>query len=351
MGYTCNGRAFVRDLLIDPRTRGVTDVIHKPVAVGSRTVEKAVEFVESCAPGSGMKAYGSYEELVKDPDVDVVYVGSLNSLHYRDSLTALRSGKHVLCEKAFTINAAQARHLASVAKENNLFLMEGVWTRFFPLVRRFKEILHEDKILGKIIRVSVDCGHKHPYSEEKDNRIYGIATGGGVLLNLGVYATMWAFLACYHHPDNDKMPPTSVKASMLRAPTGIDACTAITMIWDKPHIISVSTATVALNAFTERLVCVDGEFGHIIIPLSTPRPTQIIIRIDGNPEEVLSFPIPAEGTGLFYEADEVARDIRDKRISNLTYALEESILIVDIFDEIRRDNNLVYPAAIDAVSD
>ncbi|KAG8687432.1 hypothetical protein FRC11_007246, partial [Ceratobasidium sp. 423] len=116
---------FVKDLLLDPKTRNVTDVIHKVVAVGSRDVTKAQEFIDKHASASPeTKAYGNYEEVVGDKNVNAVYIGTPHTHHYTCTALALRAGKHVLCEKPFTSNAAELKSLISIAKENNVFLME-----------------------------------------------------------------------------------------------------------------------------------------------------------------------------------------------------------------------------------
>lgn len=145
---------FVRDLLCNPATRDVSDVAHKVVAVASsRSKESAAGFLEkvNLAP-EGVKLYGSYDELVNDPDVDCVYVATPHSHHFQNAMLALQAGKNVLCEKAFTVTASQAKKLVEAAKAKNVFLMEAVWTRHFPLSIKIRELVKSGAI-GTVYRV------------------------------------------------------------------------------------------------------------------------------------------------------------------------------------------------------
>ncbi|KAL8821695.1 MAG: hypothetical protein Q9191_007259, partial [Dirinaria sp. TL-2023a] len=133
---------FTKDLMLDPSTRGVHDIAHTVTAAASSTSsQRAREFLTECHCPSSASAYGSYEELVHDPNVDIIYVATPHSHHYQNTMLCLLAGKPVLCEKAFTVNAAQTEKLISVAKEKNLFLMEAVWTRFFPLSIQIRSLI------------------------------------------------------------------------------------------------------------------------------------------------------------------------------------------------------------------
>ena len=125
---------FTKDLLVDPATRDVHDVKHTVVAAASSSSEsRAKDFLKDVGAASDAKAYGNYEDFVKDPNIDVIYIATPHSHHYQNAMLCLNAGKHVLCEKAFTVNAAQTKALVAKAKEKNLILIEAVWTRYFPL--------------------------------------------------------------------------------------------------------------------------------------------------------------------------------------------------------------------------
>lgn len=145
--------AFTKDLLTNPASRDVHDVAHKLVAVASSSSkDSAVSFLQKVKAPEGVKAYGSYTELVNDPDVDIVYVATPHSHHFQNTMLALEAGKNVLCEKAFTVNAAQARKLVETARAKNLFLMEAVWTRYFPISIKIRELV-QSGVIGPVYRV------------------------------------------------------------------------------------------------------------------------------------------------------------------------------------------------------
>ena len=143
-------------MLCNPAVRDVSDIAHKLVAVASSTSkDSAANFCEAVKAPEGVKTYGSYAELVTDPDVDIVYVATPHSHHFQNAMLALLAGKHVLCEKALTVNAAQAKKLIATAKEKNLFFMEAVWTRYFPLSIKIREMVTRGDI-GPVYRVIAD---------------------------------------------------------------------------------------------------------------------------------------------------------------------------------------------------
>ena len=147
---------FAKDLMVDPSTRSVSDIKHTvTAAASSSSSSRAKQFLETCECPSSASAYGSYEDLVKDPNVDIIYVATPHSHHFQNTMLCLLAGKHVLCEKAFTVNAAQAKKLVETAREKKLFLMEAVWTRFFPLSIQIRKLI-EDGELGAVHRVIAD---------------------------------------------------------------------------------------------------------------------------------------------------------------------------------------------------
>ncbi|KAI5304426.1 D-xylose 1-dehydrogenase (NADP(+)) [Ascosphaera pollenicola] len=147
--------AFCKDLLIDSSLRGASDVVHEVAAVASRSKDRAQQFVEEMKIPSSPAVYGSYEELVQDPNVDVVYVATPHSHHFQNVMLCLKAGKNVLCEKAFTVNAEQTKILIEEARKRKLFLMEAVWTRYFPICVQIRQLIRDGKI-GEVLRVFAD---------------------------------------------------------------------------------------------------------------------------------------------------------------------------------------------------
>ncbi|SCO76954.1 related to dimeric dihydrodiol dehydrogenase [Fusarium oxysporum] len=155
-------KTFGRDLSVNPRTRSVTDIRHELVAVASSSSKsRAEELLQYCGAPIYAKAYGSYAELIEDPDVEVIYIATPHSHHYQNAMLCLEAGKNVLCEKAFTVDAKQAIKLAEKAREKKLLLMEGLWTRYFPLSLYVCEVIESGRI-GPVERVLAE--HSLPYA-------------------------------------------------------------------------------------------------------------------------------------------------------------------------------------------
>lgn len=171
--------------MLDSKKRGASDLMHIVAAAASSTSsDRAKKFLEDCKCPSGAKAYGSYHELVKDVNVDIVYVATPHSHHYQNVMLCLEAGKAVLCEKAFTTNAAQAKRLYETAKKKNLFLMEAVWTRFFPLSVQIRKVIEEGG-LGAVHRVIADNSFGDDIEEKygTKSRMVNMDLAGGALLD------------------------------------------------------------------------------------------------------------------------------------------------------------------------
>ncbi len=180
LGASNISNSFASDL---PLSRG-----SRLVAIGARDLSRAEAF--------GMKvgaerAYGSYEQLVTDPDVDVVYIGTTHDSHAALTRLALEAGKSVLCEKPFTVSAAEAEPLVELARDHGLFLMEAMWTRFIPAIRRVVELVAEGAV-GEVKHVHATFGNHVPY--DITSRLFDPARAGGALLDLGVYPLTFARL-------------------------------------------------------------------------------------------------------------------------------------------------------------
>ncbi len=174
--------------MIDPSTRKVSDVKHTvTAAASSSSSSRAKQFLETCKCPSSAVAHGSYEELVKDPNVDIIYVATPHSHHYQNTMLCLLAGKHVLCEKSLTVNAAQAKTLVQTAKEKQLFLMEAVWTRFFPLSIEIRKTI-ENGELGAVHRVIADLSFGQDVentwgADGAKHRMVNMDLAGGAMLD------------------------------------------------------------------------------------------------------------------------------------------------------------------------
>ncbi|KAL8791372.1 MAG: hypothetical protein Q9195_005910 [Heterodermia aff. obscurata] len=358
--------AFTKDLLLDPSSRDVSDVKHRVVAAASSSsVDRAKKFLANCGCPSEAKAYGSYPELVEDPNVDIVYVATPHSHHYQNTMLCLLAGKHVLCEKAFTTNAAQAKKLIETAKEKKLFLMEAVWTRFFPMSIQIRKMI-QDGELGDVHRVIADNSFGANVEERwgTEHRMVNMDLAGGALLDLGIYSLTWVFQCLYHTlpPDSRKAP--SVLASISKyAKTGADEKTSMLLTFPAAppapskhdaHGIALTNFRVATfpnkHGLTRPAIRIQGTKGEIQVdgPAYRPRNWRFIPvgRVDGDVEWVEPN-IP--GHGMFWEADECARCLRDGRLESEVLGWEESVVIMETMDEVRRQNGQKYPEKIETL--
>lgn len=181
--------------MVDPSTRKVSDIKHTvTAAASSSSAGRAKKFLEDCKCPPSAAAYGSYDELVKDENIDIVYVATPHSHHYQNTMLCLEAGKNVLCEKAFTVNAAQAKKLVETAKAKNLFLMEAVWTRYFPLSVQIRKMI-EDGQLGAVHRVIADLSFGEDVEKKwgTKHRMVNMDLAGGCLLDCKM-------LSFYHYP-------------------------------------------------------------------------------------------------------------------------------------------------------
>ncbi|QAY69850.1 Gfo/Idh/MocA family protein [Xylanimonas protaetiae] len=293
-------------------------------AVGSRDVAKAQDFADQHAPGA--RAHGSYEELVADPDVDVVYVATPHSHHLAHALTAIRAGKHVLVEKPITRNAAEARELIDAAREAGVFCMEAMWTRFLPHVAALRAAIARGDI-GEVVSIQADFDVAFPY--DPTHRILDPNLAGGALLDLGVYPLAFA---------HDLLGrPDEVVVRGTLAPTGVDDAVAILATWPGGRHALLHTSSRSAGPHAATIV---GSTGRIEIPRDFFTPADITIHAaDGT---VTTFESP-RGEGKAYEAAEVARRITAGDVQSARHPWSDTLEIMELMDGVRADLGVVYP--------
>ncbi len=293
-------------------------------AVASRDLETAKEFAEKFQVP---KAYASYQELADDPDIDAVYIGTPHTFHLENSVMCMRKGKAVLCEKAFAINAAEAREMVRVAREENVFLMEAMITRHVPLVKKVLAWIDDGKI-GQVRMVRASrCarGLFKPGARQLNPEL-----GGGSLLDVGIYVISFASMIF------GKNPVEAVGVAHI-GDWGSDEQGVAVLKYDKGEIADLSFAlsTAAVNE-----AYVYGTEGYIKIDDVFAVPTKASLFINRQEMEVIEEPII--GNALNYEAEEVMRCLRRGLKESPLMPLEESIQIIEIMDQIRKPWGLVY---------
>nr|XP_019049573.1 hypothetical protein I302_03362 [Kwoniella bestiolae CBS 10118]OCF28503.1 hypothetical protein I302_03362 [Kwoniella bestiolae CBS 10118] len=358
---------FVKDLCVEREDS--TEISHSIVAVGSRDLKKAQIFVdEFCPKGSTAQArnpglpkpaaFGSYEEVFNHKDVDIIYIGTLNSGHYSDAKAALLAGKNVLVEKPACLNAAEWRDLTGIAVEKKLFLMEGVWTRFLPLAYELQSQLFEKRVIGDIKHVQANFSMAFYNNVPDSHRNFALETAGGVMYDLGPYTVLCALLALYHHPDNSRSKPDKVFGNMVKARTGVDLSTTISMEFPKLEATALLTASFAYNSPKDERCVIIGTQGEIVLNDGLSRITKMTIkRYDQEPtfrptrwqeNEVIEKPLP--GFGLMFEADAVAKSIRNEELQNSRMPHDETAMVLEIFDQVRQQNGYTLPDGVEEIS-
>lgn len=314
---------------------------------------------------------------MQDKHVDIIYVATPHSHHYQHTRLALDAGKHVLVEKPITVSAAQARILYCLAREKALFLMEAVWTRFFPLTRSLQSFI-EDGRLGTVKRVYADLSFWNDVEAEfgTAHRMVNMDLAGGALLDLGVYSLTWVFLTLYglqSSAKGEKRRPKVAAALSRYDKTGCDEMTTVVLDFAGAHVgraneggngdahaIALTSIRVSNDPNDEHPsadpVRIQGTRGDITVSAPSYRPTSYTLVPAKNANrgkvadfefERKDFEIPA-GHGMFWEADECARCIRDGKLESETMGWEESVAVMEVMDEVRRQGGLEYPEAIES---
>ncbi len=294
------------------------------VAVGARDKGRAEEFAKTW---DIPRAYGSYRELVTDPEVDAVYVAATHNFHREHTLLALNAGKPVLCEKPFAINSSEAEDMVRVAREKKLFLMEAMWTRFFPIMYRVRELIR-DGAIGEPRIVQADFGFRGEYDPQ--SRLFNPEQGGGALLDVGVYVVSFASMVLG--------TPDRIEGVATLAPNGVDEQAAITLGYPNGALASLTTA---VRANTQHEATILGTEGRIKIHREFWKPQSMTLYRDGrDPEEIH---LPSEGSGFNYEADEVARCMRSGKLESVVMPLDETLFIMRTLDKLREKWGIRYP--------
>lgn len=258
------------------------------LAAGSRSLRKAKAFAHKLNVD---RAYGSYEQLVADKDVDVIYVATPHPFHMDTSLLSIKAGKSVLCEKPITINAKQARRMKTAAAKQSVFLMEGMWTRFFPAIIQVRKWL-KDRRIGQVLAIKADFGRHFKVGPQ--HRIHNSELGGGVLLDLGSYVVSFASMTLGKQPEK-------IVSAVHMGETSVDDQASLLFQYSEGAIVSLSCSS---RVHMEPHAYIYGTKGMIVIPPNFHRPSHIILKLEGKKEKTLEFPHP--GWGFSFEADHVA---------------------------------------------
>ncbi|MEX5720131.1 Gfo/Idh/MocA family protein [Geodermatophilus maliterrae] len=283
----------------------------KPVAVASRSADRAEAFAER----HGLeRAYGSYAEILADPDVDVLYVATPHPQHHAVALAAIDAGKALLVEKAFTATTAGAAEVVDRARERGVFVMEAMWTRFQPAVVALREMV-ADGAIGEVRSVQADLGVDRAY--DPADRLFALELGGGALLDLGVYVVSFAQMLLG--------APDTVTTAGSAYPTGVDAEAALLLGWDDGR---TATLTTSLRYPTPGQARVFGTGGWIdVLPRFHHPETIVLHRTGAEPETITRRP---DGVGYSHELAEVTACLQAGRTESAVMPLADTLAVQDV---------------------
>lgn len=299
----------------------VRDFAHVPgaevVAVASRSPERAQAF----AAANGIaRAHGSYRAVVSDDDVDVLYIATPHPQHRAVALAALRAGKAVLVEKAFTVTPAATREIVTVAREAGVFAMEAMWTRFQPAIVAMRALIAEGAI-GAVQSVQADLGAQHP--TDPADRFYDLAVGGGALFDVGVYPISFAQMVLG--------TPATVTAHGVLAPSGVDVEEAVLLGWPDGRSASLLASLRCATPGTARVV---GTGGWIEVPPRFHHPGSLVLHRNGRRPETVDAP-PA-GAGYSHELREVTHCVAAGLGESAVMPLDDTVVVQDVMDAVAK---------------
>jgi predicted dehydrogenase len=338
---------FVSDLLM-PRDDAKAHHIIQAIGASSlsKTQEFAAKFVKNTATAPTL--YGSYDEVYNDPNVDCIYIGSPHGFHKRDCLAAIAAGKNVLCEKAFTINAREAREVLDAARAKGVYVAEAMWLRHRPMVADIRRLLYEEKAIGDVFRMSSDfCMPLDIAALPATSRYKDLSLGAGSFLDIGVYVLTWAILAL------DAGVPGKLEDPKIHAVQtfvdGIEVTTSAIL-----HYASTGRQA-AITTTTERskgpglknIATIDGTNGFIEVEgtaPSHPHSFTVYPKWEGDVKpEGKKYDYTRPQMGFIYEADDTVLDIAAGRKESSIMPWSETIRVMEMMDEIRRQGGTKYP--------
>ncbi len=308
-------RAFAKDLtLLEGHTIG---------AVGSRSIDNAHSF----AKDFGGTAYASYEELVKDPTIDAIYVATPHPAHHDNVILALDAGKPVLCEKPFAVNAREAQAMVDAAAKNKVALMEAMWARFLPHYSKVREIVASG-VLGPILSIHADHGQR--LADQNIPRLVEPHLAGGALLDLGIYPISFAHMILGN--------PATITSSAIMTNKGVDAQTSMIFSYENG---AQSVLTTTMIEQTPCRAVVAGLHGWLEIDRTFYNPASM--RVVLNDGTVTQYPNTYTGHGLREQAESFKQLVESGKVQSEILSWQDTIDIMKTMDAVREQIGLKYP--------
>lgn len=291
--------------------------------IASRDDRRAKDFAQTFG---AKKIYNSYEAIAKDPDIDVIYIATPHAFHAEQAIACLRNKKPVVCEKPLTLDHATAEKVVQSARDNNTFLLEGMWSRFNPAVNLAKELI-EAGTIGEIRHLTADFGFKKEYDPR--SRLYDLALGGGSILDVGVYPL---FLALFILGK-----PDSIQTTAHLAPTGADESCGFTFHY-KYGATAQLFSSMIVETRKDAEIC--GTRGSIVIQTPWYKSMGLTLVKEGSAPE--NIPLPYAGNGFEFQIEEVTKCLDLGLIESPLMPHDFTLLKAQISDEILRQAGVRY---------
>jgi len=292
-------------------------------AVAARDFERAEKFAKEFG---FEKAYGSYEEMLNDENVDLVYIATPHSHHYEHSIMCLNHGKHVLCEKAFTASAKQAEEILKLAESKKLLITEAIWTRYMPMAKTLNEVI-ESGIIGEVTSLNTNLG----YTIKDIPRMIEPKLAGGALLDLGVYTINFASMIF-----GDKIK--SISSTAIKTQSGVDAQNSITLCYEDGKMAILNSTMLAV---TDRQGVINGDKGYIVVENINNYEKIRVFSLDR--EEIAVYDRPKQISGYEYEVEAAIKAIQNKEIECPQMPHKETLRIMKLMDSLRHEWGVYYP--------
>ena len=293
-------------------------------AVGSRSEASAAKFADK---RNIPRRHASYDDLASDPDVDVVYIATPHPFHAENATLCLQAGKAVLCEKPFCVNAAEAERVVELAREKRLFIMEGMWTRFFPLMEEVRRLVSEGAI-GEVRMLNVDFGFRADL--DPASRLFDQRLGGGALLDVGVYCVSFSSMVLGR--------PSGFVSLPHLGETGVDEQASVVLAHEGGRLANLS---IGIRTTTPQEATIMGTEGYVRIHAPWWRPKAMTISRPSKEDETVEAPV--SGNGFNYEAAEVMRCLAAGKTESDVMPLDETLSVLRTMDGIRAAWGLRYP--------
>jgi len=292
-------------------------------AIASRDYDNACDFASKYGFA---RAYGSYESLVEDPDVDLVYIATPHSHHLAHASLAINHGKAVLCEKAFTANAREAEQLINLAESKGVFITEAIWTRYMPFSKTIRETI-DSGIIGEPQFLTASLCYPIEWKE----RLVRPELCGGALLDIGIYPINFARM-CFGTDITD------IRSANVNGPTGMDMQETITLVYRNGRVASLQSSA---RSACPRLGIICGDKGYMVVE-NINNPLRAVVYSE-NHEPLRTLEAPPQVTGFEYEVDACEEALRNGWLESPFMPHAETLAVMRLMDDLRREWDVRYP--------